>query len=96
MDPGISLTANTWKETFRFVLPGAGAALGLYIFSLGVKKLLGYPYLFEGGHKISFTKWLGISPPHPVMGGHHGHEDHNAVRHEANGDHEADKHGGHH
>lgn len=70
-DPGISLQGMNFRQRVNIMFPGLIPAFYLYTAITVGKTLMGYPYLFEGGHKISFTRLFGVGEPHAVMGAPH-------------------------
>jgi len=72
---------------------GFGTAAVLYGSWVVVKHyLLGYPYLFNGGHKIAWQKMFGGESPHAVVGGGHGAHGHSSHELEQQHQHSASQH----
>lgn len=67
-DPGISMQPLNLRQRINLLFPGMLPAFYIYTAITIGKSFLGYPYLFNGGHKISFTRLFGVGDPHPVMG----------------------------
>jgi len=95
-DPEISLRAHPLRKRIDFIFPGLVHAFYAYTAVCVVKAFLGYPYLFSGGHKISFTRLFGLGDPHPVMGGHHDSSHHDSHHGEHHAGHQAPKAASHH